>query len=237
MIPNVPSVAEHREIIEAVAGDRWWVDVTLPMLKQARLRLRGLVRLIEPIRRDPVYADFTDELVAPTEVALPGATAGIDKARFQAKVLACLAQHEDHVALQRLRRNRQLTGEDLAALEEMLLSCDVGHPSELEAVAEQSGGLGLFIRSLIGLDRVAAQDAFARYLDSEHFTAEQIRIINMIVEELTSNGVVEPRRLHESPYTDYAPTGIDVAFPAEDVEAIVNTLQQIKDTALPADVA
>ncbi|MBK1784455.1 DEAD/DEAH box helicase family protein [Prauserella cavernicola] len=237
MIPNVPSVAEHREIIEAVAGDRWWVDVTLPMLEQARLRLRGLVRLVEPGKRDPVYADFTDELVAPTEVALPGTSPGINQARFRAKVLACLTRHEDHVALQRLRRNRQLTAEDLAALEEMLLSCGVGDQSELNSVAEQSGGLGLFVRSLIGLDRVAAQDAFARYLDSEHFTAEQIRIINMIVEELTSNGVVEPRRLYESPYTDYAPTGIDVTFPTEDVEIIVDTLQRIKSTAIPADVA
>lgn len=59
----------------------------------------------------------------------------------------------------------------------------------------------------------------------------------MIIDELTSNGVVEPRRLYESPYTDYAPTGIDVAFPQEHVDAIVDTLWHIKDTALPADVA
>jgi type I restriction enzyme R subunit len=104
-------------------------------------------------------------------------------------------------------------------------------------VAERTGGLGLFIRSLVGLDRAAAKEAFADYLDGERFSAEQIRIVNMIINELTKNGVVEPRRLYESPYTDYAPTGIDVVFPREDVEVIVDTLQHIKGTALPADVA
>lgn len=85
--------------------------------------------------------------------------------------------------------------------------------------------------------RRPAKEAFADYLDGELFTAEQIRIVNMIVDELTSNGVVEPRRLYESPYIDYAPTGIDVTFPREHVDGIVDTLQRIKDTALPASVA
>lgn len=237
MIPSIPSVAEHRELIEAVADDQWWVDVTLPMLEHARLRLRGLIRLVEPNKRDPVYADFTDELVAPTEVALPGTAPGINIERFRAKVMACLEQHADHVAMQRLRRNKQLTPEDLTSLEDMLLSCGVGQRAELETVAERNGGLGLFIRSLVGLDRAAAKEAFADYLDGERFTAEQIRIVNMIIDELASNGVVEPRRLYESPYTDYAPTGIDVAFPEEHVDVIVDTLYRIKGTALPADVA
>lgn len=237
MIPTIPSVAEHRELIEAVAGDEWWVDITLAMLEHARLRLRGLVRLVEPGRRDPVYADFTDELVSPSEVVLPGTAPGINLERFRTKAMACLERHADHVALQRLRRNKQLTPEDLASLEDMLLSCGVGEPAQLEAVAERTGGLGLFIRSLVGLDRVTAQGAFADYLDGERFTAEQIRIVNMIIEELTSNGVVEPRRLYESPYTDYAPTGIDIAFPKEQVDVIVDTLQRIKGTAVPADVA
>ncbi|MTD54069.1 DEAD/DEAH box helicase family protein [Amycolatopsis pithecellobii] len=237
MVPSIPSVTEHRELIEAVAGDQWWVDVTLSMLEHARLRLRALVRLVEPGKRDPVYADFTDELVAPTEVTLPGTAPGINLERFRVKVMACLEQHTDHVALQRLRRNKQLTPEDLMSLEDMLLSCGVGQRDELESAAERTGGLGLFIRSLVGLDRAAAKEAFADYLDGGRFTADQIRIVNMIIDELTSNGVVEPRRLYESPYTDYAPTGIDVVFPIEHVEIIVDTLQWIRRTALPANVA
>ncbi|MEV5721466.1 DEAD/DEAH box helicase family protein [Amycolatopsis mediterranei] len=237
MIPTIPSVAEHRELVEAVAGDPWWVDVTLPMLETARLRLRGLARLVEPSKRDPVYADFTDELVAPLEVTLSGTAPGINLERFREKVTACLRHHADHVTLQRLRRNKQLTPEDLVSLEDMLVSCGVGQRDELEAVAEREGGLGLFIRSLVGLERASAKEAFADYLDSEKFTAKQIRFVNMIIDELTSTGAMEPGRLYETPYTDYSSTGIDNIFPTLQAELIVDKLHQIKSTAVPSSVA
>jgi len=48
---------------------------------------------------------------------------------------------------------------------------------------------------------------------------------------------MEPGRLFESPYTDHAPTGPDYFFPDTDVDAIVETLQHIKRTALPEGVA
>ena len=37
----IPSVAEQAVLLGVVAGDEWWVDVTLPMLELARLRVRG----------------------------------------------------------------------------------------------------------------------------------------------------------------------------------------------------
>lgn len=234
---SIPSVAEQAELLEAVAGDEWWVDVTLPMLELARLRIRGLVRLADRTRRNPVYTDFTDELGTATEIALPGVAPGTNLERFRGKATACLVRHADHVALQRLRRNKQLTPEDLAALEHMLISCGVGERAEIEAVAEHRGGLGLFIRSLVGLDRSAAQAAFATYLDRERFTVDQIRFIEIIVGELTANGVVRPARLYEAPYTDNAPTGIDYVFTSEDRIAIVGILNDIIATAIPADVA
>jgi len=49
----IPSVAEQAVLIESVASDEWWIDVTLPMLELARLRLRSLVRFIEKTSRNP----------------------------------------------------------------------------------------------------------------------------------------------------------------------------------------
>jgi len=53
----IPSIAKRAMLLEAVAGDEWWIDVTLPMLETVRLRLRSLVRFIERTRRNPVYTD------------------------------------------------------------------------------------------------------------------------------------------------------------------------------------
>ncbi len=229
----IPSVAEQSVLLESIAGDEWWVDTTLPMLELARLRVRGLVRFIEITRRSPVYTDFEDELGTATEVALPGTSPGTNLERFRAKAAAYLRRHEDHVALQRLRRNRQLTPEDLTALEDMLVASG-GRRVDLAWASDRPGGLGIFVRSLVGLDRYAAQEAFADYLDGSRFTVDQVRFVGLIVEELTSNGAMEPGRLFESPYTDRAPTGPDSLFPEAHVDSLVGILNEITRHAIPA---
>ncbi|MBF6620535.1 MAG: DEAD/DEAH box helicase family protein [Patulibacter sp.] len=224
---SIPAVEAQAELLEAVAGDDWWVDVTVPLVESMRRSLRSLVRFVDKSTRNPVYTDFEDELSGATVVDLPGVTPGMDFDRFREKTAAYLRQHEDHVALQRLRRNKQLTPSDLSALEQML--ADSGAQSNtLARASEQSGGLGLFIRSLVGLERWAAVDAFSDYLDGEKFSLHQIRFVEMIVDELTAHGVVEPRRLYEVPYIDRAPTGPDHVFPETDVDGIVAILRQIK---------
>lgn len=233
----IPSVAEQVALLDEVAGDEWWIDVTLAMLEHARRRLRGLVRFVERAAHHVLYTDFADEFTSSTEVALPQVTPGTDTERFRAKATAYLRAHEDHVALQRLRRNRQLTPDDLTALEKMLLASGVGDEAEIVRAAEGSQGLGLFIRSLVGLDRQAAAEPFSRYLDGTTFTVEQIRFVNLIVDELTANGMMEPERLFESPYTDHAPTGPDLLFPEADVTVIVDILQDVKGHAIPREIA
>ena len=233
---TIPSVAQQAVLLESVAGDEWWVDVTLSMLEVARLRIRGLVRFVEKSRRNPVYTDFVDELGESTVVDLPGVTPGTNLERFRAKAAAYLKVHEGHVALQRLRRNKQLTPDDLTALEKMLVEAG-GQQSEITLAGEQTGGLGLFIRSLIGLDRAAAVEAFGGYLDGTRFSVAQVRFVQLIVDELTTNGVVDPRRLFESPYTDHAPTGPEFVFPTGDIEVIVEILHDIKQRAVPSEAA
>lgn len=199
--------------------------------------MRSLVRFVDKTQRKAVYTDFTDELGDRVEVELPGVTPGTDFERFRAKVAAYLKEHDDHVALQRLRRNKQLTPDDLASLEEMLVASGAGHRVDIAWAAEPSHGLGLFVRSLVGLDRQAAQESFGRYLDGSTFKVEQIRFIDLIVNELTANGVMEPSRLYQSPYIDWAATGPDALFAGAGVDAIVDILDEVKTRALPTSVA
>lgn len=189
--------------------------------------------MVEKTARNPVYTDFADELGEASEVSLSGTTPGTDMERFRAKAAAYLREHENHVALQRLRRNRQLTDGDLSALEEMLLASGAGAPTDVERAAEEAHGLGVFVRSLVGLDREAAMEAFADYLDGGRFSVAQVRFVQLIVEELTANGTVQPRRLFESPYTDHAPTGPDYLFDTGDVDVIVGILHDVRGRALP----
>jgi type I restriction enzyme R subunit len=166
-------------------------------------------------------------------IDLPGTTPGTDWERFRAKARAYLAEHEDHLALQRLRRNQPLTTTDLEQLEEMLLASGAGHADDIARAREESQGLGLFVRSLVGLDRSAATEALSRFLDDSTYSRAQIDFVGLIVSELTANGVMAARRLYESPFTDNAPSGPDYFFGDADVDAIIVVLDQVRANAAP----
>lgn len=203
------------------------------MLELARLWVRALGRLIERTTQNPVYTDFADELGEATEVSLPGTMPGTDMERFRAKAAAYLREHESHVALQRLRRNRQLTPDDLSALEQMLEANGAGARADLDRAVEEAHGLGRFVRSLVGLDREAALEAFGDNLDGARFDLHQVRFVNLIIDELTRNGVVEPGRLFESPYTDHALTGPVDLFEEAQVDSTVGLLREVDERTEP----
>ncbi|MEJ8673567.1 hypothetical protein QCL97_002420 [Chromobacterium amazonense] len=56
-------------------------------------------------------------------------------------------------------------------------------------------------------------------------------MIQLIVRELTENGVTEPSRLFESPFTNVSATGPMAVFPAATVQRIIAVLGDIKQKA------
>ena len=89
----------------------------------------------------------------------------------------------------------------------------------------------LFIRSLIGLDREAAKHAFSQFLSGGTATANQVEFVNMIVDYLTENGVMDPKLLYESPFTDKSPRGPEGVFSSVQVDQLVAVLTEIRERA------
>lgn len=98
------------------------------------------------------------------------------------------------MALQRQRSNNPLNSEDLVALEQMLLESGAGVAADIDRAKVHAHGLRLFVHSIVGLDREAAAEASGTYHDGAKFTPDQIHLINLIVNELTANGIIEPAR-------------------------------------------
>ncbi len=101
----------------------------------------------------------------------------------------------------------------------------------IDEVKEKNHGLGIFIRSLVGLDREAAMQAFSEFISGTTATPNQIEFIDLIVQELTQNGVMEPERLFQSPFTDLNAQGPMGIFPPAKVTQLVQVLQEIRERA------
>ena len=199
-----------------------------------RKRLRALVKLIDKQKRKPIYTDFEDVIGAEGSFVLPGFGEGADFAKFRAKAQAFLRAHQDHIAIRKLRTNKPLTATDLAELERMLVDNGVGAPADIERAKSESQGLGLFVRSLVGMDREAAKHALSGFLAGKTLSANQIEFVNLIVNHLTEHGVMDARRLYESPFTDLTPHGPEGLFSQASVDQLIGVLDDIRRTAAAA---
>ena len=230
----IPMVREQMALIQDVQTDEWWQDVTVPMLEVMRRRLRGLVQLIDKRQRKPVYTDFEDLMGGEIDVELPGFAPGTDYAKFRAKAQVFLREHLNHVAIEKLRKNRPLTATDLAELERMFAESGIGSPDDVRRAAEESQGLGLFVRTLVGMDRNAAKEALAAFLAGKTLSANQIEFVNLVVDHLTEHGVVAPERLYESPFTDLMPRGPEGLFTSTELDELIRALDAVRATAMAA---
>ncbi len=229
---NIPKIKQEMELILEIQTEDWWQDVTLGMLENARKRLRDLIRLIEKSERKIVYTDFEDELSASEEVELVAFKADDSFENFRLKTQAYLRDRDDDPVVVKLRMNEQLTPEDLEQLERILLESGVGSEQQLREAEEQSEQLGLFVRSLVGLDRKAAKRAFEGFLAGGTLTANQIHFVDLIINYLTDHGVMEPSLLYQPPFTDVAAQGPEGLFSSAELDGLIGILGSVREAAL-----
>jgi type I restriction enzyme R subunit len=228
----IPLVNAQMSLIQGLQTDEYWTDITVSMLEVMRRRIRGLVQFIEATRRNPIFTDFEDEIGDGIDRILPGFDGGTSLDRFRSKVEARLADLLQIDAVRKIHDNQPITAEDLSFVEQALVDAGVGTVDEVQAAAENASGLGLFIRSVVGLDRSAAKAAMADSIDLGRLGTVQIQFVNLVVDYLTSRGVLPAEALYEDPFTGIAPEGPDGLFPGEQVDRLIEALHAVHGNAV-----
>lgn len=228
-LSNVPMVANELAFILEIQADEYWQDANAPMLETVRRKLRALVKLIEFKKRPIIYTDFEDEIGFGSVTPIQGLNVSTDAERFRLKARHFLKGNENHIAILKLKRNEPLTPLDLQELEGIFIAAGAD-PKDIE-FTRQDGGLGLFVRSLVGLERDAAKRAFDTFLVGKTPTGNQIEFLNMVIDHLTERGAMDPRLLYESPFTDIDPLGVAGLFEENDVVEFIQILERVRQHA------
>ena len=105
-----------------------------------------------------------------------------------------------------------------------------GTPEELNKIGSD-GVIGLFVRSIVGMDREAAKRAFEGFLAGKKLSANQIQFVNLVIDYLTQAGWISAAQLYESPFTDFSPKGVEGVFSSEQVIQLVGILEDIRKRA------
>lgn len=197
-VANIPEIRAQSELIEKILHTDYLDNAGINEFEHIRECLRNLMKYLP--HDGAIYnTNFTDDILSVEwkESELDND----DLKNYKAKAEFYVRQHQDNIAIAKLRSNIPLTEEDVKSLETILWS-EVGTQEEYEEVYQHKP-LGEFVREIVGLDMNAAKEAFAQYLNDTNLDSRQIYFVNQIVEYIVRNGMMKDLSvLQEPPFTD-----------------------------------
>jgi type I restriction enzyme R subunit len=150
---------------------------------------------------------------------------------YRSRVQRIVRENAGHITIRRLKANEAISATDLESLEQLLFSGEEGiSKEEFETNVGADASLGVFVRSITGLERKAAKDAFAEFLTDAGLSGDQIAFVDEIVNHLVRNGTLEPGALFDAPFTNLHDQGVVGIFPKRAKE-LVATLEQVNANA------
>ena len=227
---NQNPVKAKADEIKQVRDKAFWAKPELQQLEALRGELRGIMRyqqLPSSVRVAPQVFDITDENFA-GETYIPRLE-GLDLVEYKRRVEAVLREHfAEDATLQRIRAGKAVQDADLEQLAKLVLAVDdkanvkflAGHDPETRR------SLLAVFRSLVGLDAVAVEAAFAAFVHKHpRLSSQQLRFLQVLQNYIAQNGGIEIERLYEPPFTTIHSESVDGVFEAaEQVEELLAVL-------------
>ena len=197
-VANIPEIQMQAELINKILHTDYVENAGIDELEHIRVNLRGLMKYLPNgiIKYD---TDFTDEILSTewNESELEND----ELKNYKAKAEFYVRQHQNHIAIAKLKTNRPLTETDIESLEQILWK-EVGTKDDYEKEYGHKP-LGEFVREIVGLDMNAAKEAFSEFLNDTNLNSRQIYFVNQIVEYIVHNGMMKDLSvLQETPFTD-----------------------------------
>lgn len=231
---NLPIVKQKEPLLKTISTEEFWQETfSLRALENIRIQIRELVRLLDKEKRKIVYSDFKDEISDSSEPSEVIPTY-VRSDNYKQRVERYVRENENHLTIQKLKKNVPITAAELTELERMLFDGETRGTKELFVQNYGEQPLGKFIRSIVGFDANAAKEAFADFLNAGNLSADQIRFVDMIIDYLSTNGVVDADMLFEEPFTTLHTEGVAGLFDDRSLNGLLTVLKRIDENAVAA---
>ncbi|MCL2638323.1 MAG: DEAD/DEAH box helicase family protein [Oscillospiraceae bacterium] len=196
---TIPEVKEQSEFINTLLNTDYIERAGIPELEHIRMNLRNLIKYIEWEPQARYDTDFSDSIISTAHN--PSDLKNDDLVNYRKKVDYYIRTNENNPAIMKLKTNIPPTGDDIKRLESILWS-ELGSKQDyINEYGEKP--LGALIRSIVGLDMMAANDAFSEYLNNENLDSRQIHFVKQIINYIVKNGMMTDFSvLQGSPFND-----------------------------------
>lgn len=205
---TIPQVLAQKDIIDQVRTTEFWKEATLADLEKVRVAMRDLIRYIERSNQKIYYTDFQDEVMTVAENASILNVNDLQSYRKKVEHYLKEHQHEDTLAIYKLRNNKPLTKQDVNYLEQILWE-ELGSKEQYEKDYGDTPVTKL-VRKVVGLDRQAAMKAFSTFLSEQNLNLQQSQFVELIINYIVKNGTLERQALQQDPFSSVG--GIMVVF-------------------------
>ena len=230
---NIPDIKEKELVLRSIVSDEFWSEnLSVVSLENIREEIAGLIKFLEKSERKVVYTNLEDEIIV--SEAKDVISTYVASENYKQRVEKYIRENENKPVIQKLKRNIPISQTDIAVLEDILF--DNSKLGTREDFVKEYGDkpLGVFIRSIVGLERNAAEEAFSGFLYIGNLSANQNKFISMIIDYLTVEGVISTKMLFESPFTQFHTEGIYGIFGEENTKLILGILDEINHNAIAA---
>lgn len=170
---TIPQVKKHRKIINQVQTEEFWENVNIMELDVVRDAMRELLQYLDVIHKPIVYSDFSDQITDMKEGE--SIKTGSNLKNYRKKVEFYLKEHQDNIAVYKLRNNKKLTEQDLKTLESILWE-ELGSRDDYQKEYGDTP-VGRLVRKIVGVDREAVNEAFSQFLNEEKLNLKQMRFV------------------------------------------------------------
>lgn len=231
---HLNEVRAQSDAINEIQQDAYWQDLTFFKLEDSRKALRSIIHLRKKDSYEPkpeVYIDVTEGTEGIRVEERKAKIVSVDYEIFRREVEKTLTPlFESDAVLQKIRRGEPVTD---AELEQLNALVHIQNPNvELntlkEFFPESTESLDKILRTIVGMDRAAIEQAFTDFVQQvhTHLNSKQQRFITLLKNHLVRFGTIQIEQLYEAPFTQIHDGGLDGVFSEAQADVLAQFVQQ-----------